>query len=187
MVVAVDANTAGGNETPISEGQSQPDIESLKERELEKDSAKTVTEAIRFDSAGQGTTELVEAFNDWSSILTNRGIELAYALIAANWAVHGTTSSILSSICAKLSMAIALGFLGLNLIGTYIMARLHSKQIAVAEVDHQGWTAEFKRTAGTSEPWPYTYGIQKLGRILRGLKISMPIAGAGFFLLSLFP
>lgn len=142
---------------------------------------------VRLESAGAGSNELVDAFNDWSSILTNRSIETAFAVIGANWAVYGAAEVIISNLWSRWSVAAAIAFLGANLIGTWVMAKLHFDQARYAAGDHGRWEREFNdaKATNTDDPWPYTARIESLGKLLRFLKAWAPSLAAVLFLVSL--
>jgi len=139
----------------------------------------------RFNSAGEAKEELQTAFNDWGSILTSHSIQIAFAIIAANWAVHGSARVILANCWSKWSMAIVLGFLGLDLLATRLMIWLHYKQILYSEEDVERWNKEYDQAKG-KRYWPYTKGIENLGRIFRELKACAPVSAAILFIISLF-
>lgn len=77
----------------------------------------------RIENPGKALNELYTGFNDWSSIVTNRSIEASFALIAANWAVHGSADNILHNFWAKSSLITIIVFLGANLVGTSWVTR----------------------------------------------------------------
>jgi hypothetical protein len=139
-----------------------------------------------FTSAGEALKKLGQDFNDWCSILTTHSIQAAYAIIAANWAVHRTTDAILNNSFAKWSLVIVFVFLGANLIGTRWMIRMHYDQFIYAEKDAERWKKEFEESRGKRCFWPYTKGIEHLGVFMRELKIWAPVIGATLFVLSLF-
>ncbi len=142
--------------------------------------------AVRFANAGEATKELVEAYTACSSALTKHSIEVAFAVIAANWAVYGGTREIITNLWARWSVVIALLFLGYNLVATRLMAQRNWDQIELAESDHEAWEKGFEQTAGTNDPWPYTKKIESLGHTMRAVKAFAPVVGAALFLLSLF-
>jgi len=139
----------------------------------------------RFNSAGEAKKELQTAFDDWCSILTSHSIQIAFAIIAANWAVHGSASGILANCWSIWSMAIVLGFLGLNLLATWFMIWLHYKQILYSEEDVERWNKEYDQAKG-KRYWPYTKSIENLGVIFRELKVWAPVLAAILFIISLF-
>ena len=139
----------------------------------------------RFNSAGEAKEELQTEFNYWGSILTSHSIQIAFAIIAANWAVHGSARVILENCWSIWSMAIVLGFLGLDLLATRLMIRLHYKQILYSEEDVERWNKEYNQAKG-KRYWPYTKRIENLGIIFRELKVWAPVLAAILFIISLF-
>ena len=140
----------------------------------------------RYEVPGDALQELYQGFNTWSVALATYGIHAAYALIAANWAVHGNTNAILANPFAKGSLAVVTGFLGLNLLCTGLMTWLYKLRCMYADQDKKRWLDEFEQTSEGSSPWPYTHFIQGLGEFMRLLRIFAPTAGGVLFILSLF-
>ncbi len=142
----------------------------------------------RFNSSGEAAKELQEGFNDWSSILTKHSIEATLATIAANWAVHGNAQTILSNVWSKWSLAIAIGFLGINLLGSGWMTYLYNQRRRYADDNQDRWETEFQEAGKItkSTPWPYTDLIQGLGSVTRFLKVTVPMIAALLFIVSLF-
>jgi len=141
----------------------------------------------RFEDAGDASQEIYDSFNIWGAILTKHSIEATFAIIAANWAVHSNLQELLNNTAAKISLGLAIGFLGLNLFGTGIMTCLLGKRCTYADDDKERWEKEFRAAGANSKsPWPYTCCIERLGSILRFLKMWMPVISAGFFIGSLF-
>lgn len=139
----------------------------------------------QFESAGQALSKLSDDFNDWSSILTTRSIQAAYAIIAGNWAVHGSAQQIIANPYAKASIVVVFVFLAANLVATRLMIWMHYKQYMYAESDPERWEKEFS-VCRTLRFWPYTKGIDCLGIALRWLKTVAPLLAAILFLISLF-
>ena len=50
---------------------------------------------MRYKDEGEALEKLQDDFVYWSSMLSSRSVEMSYALIAANWAVHGSMQNIL--------------------------------------------------------------------------------------------
>ena len=140
----------------------------------------------RFQNSGEASKELFNGFKDWCSALATYSLQTAYAIIAANWAVHGVTNTILNNLFAKLSIGTIIGFLGLNLLCTGWMALLYQNRSDYTDEDRERWENEFKEAAKKPSPWPYTKLIQGLGLSLRILRTLTPIIAGLFFILSLF-
>lgn len=140
----------------------------------------------RFETAGKAADELYGGFNDWSSSIAAHGMQAAYSIIAANWAVHGDANGILSNSYAKTSMTIIVSFIGLNLLLTGWMTILYKRRINYANDDKGRWNIEFEKENDRSSSWPYTTFIEQLGSVMRFLKVSFPILAGVIFVLSLF-
>ena len=143
-------------------------------------------EPSEFGSSGEALQKLGKDFNDWCSILTSQSIQVAYAVIAANWAVHSSKNAILENLCARYSMVTVFIFLGLNVLMTRLMSHLHFKQYLYAEENTKRWKKEFDDSRGKRTPWPYTKSIENLGEVMRITKTWLPVIGAVLFLMSLF-
>lgn len=143
-------------------------------------------ETSRYKNAGEALAQLNTDFNEWCSILTSHSLQTAYAVIAANWAVHGTAHKILENSWSTWSLALVFAFLGFNLVTTRCMIWLHFRQYMHAEEDNERWKAEFKASQNKRSPWPYTKSIEFLGKALRNVKLAIPLLAALFFIISLF-
>jgi hypothetical protein len=139
----------------------------------------------RFENAGAAKKELQTAFNDWSSILTEHSRQIAFAIIAANWAVHGDTSKVISNWGAKWSMAIVFIFLGVDLLITRLLIRQHYKQYLYAEENEKRWDDEYIE-GREKRYWPYTALIEYTGIFYREFKCWAPMFAAILFVVSLF-
>ena len=139
----------------------------------------------RFTNAGEATSELFTSFGAWSSNLAAWSMQLAYAVIAANWAAHGNTTNILHNWAAKSSMAVAVGFLALHLLLTGWMTWRYGKRLDYADANKARWEKEFETSAKEPSPWPYTGFIEGLGTFIRLLRIWLPLAAGLLFILSL--
>lgn len=141
----------------------------------------------RFKEPGDATKELYEGFNDWCAILTKHSIEAALAVIAANWAVHGSTDVILTNRYSKWSMAAAIGFLGINLAITGWITMQYNSRRRYADDDKNRWAREYEAAGKLkASSWPYTCFMEWLGSFLRFLKVVIPFVSAILFILSLF-
>ncbi|MBA7644511.1 hypothetical protein ES703_52255 [subsurface metagenome] len=139
-----------------------------------------------YKDAGEGLKQISKAFDDWCAILTRHSIQAAYAIIAANWAVHGNAQTVLDNVWSKLSLASVFIFLSLNLLATRWMIKLHYKHCLYADADPQQWKKDFEDSKARQTAWPYTEKIQNLGVWLRRLKIWAPVLAAVLFIISLF-
>lgn len=124
---------------------------------------------------------VTDDFLYWSGKLTDSSFQLSVAMIGANWAVFG--SKILDNTWADLSVFAVLLSLGLNLLVTRLMTKLHRAQVGYAESDPARWRDEFARNTGKDSPYPFTKGIEDVGRVARELKTWLPMVSAFFFLL----
>lgn len=140
----------------------------------------------RFNNVGEASKELFDGFNEWCSALSSHSLQAAYAIIAANWAVHGNAHAILTNIFAKLSMATTIAFLGLNLLGSRWMILLYKERCEYANNNKKQWEKEFHEAETAPSSWPYTKSIENIGFALRILKTWAPVIAGLLFILSLF-
>ena len=102
--------------------------------------------------------------------------------------MYGNAKIILSNALSKWLLVFAIGFLGINLLGTGCMTFLYNKRRRYADDYQDRWENEYQKAGKKSEsaPWPYTHFIQGLGSVLRFLKVTVPIIAALLFIVSLF-
>lgn len=124
-------------------------------------------------------------FDSWTRQLSDRSIELSYAIIGANWAVFGSTGKLLSSPYAKVSIAASVLFLGLNLGLTSLIASRLRDRFAYAEDNPVRWKGEFEKSKGKNSPWPSTKGIDNTASILRLVRTWLPLIAGGSLLLGI--
>ena len=167
-------------------GQDKPKVPAGGEPSLTAPDSGRPGHARRFKSAGEANNELYQGFNAWSAGLGTHSVHAAYALIAANWAVHSGANAILGNRWAKWSLAVVIVFLGLNLLCIWLMTALYRRRCSYADEDKARWAGEFEDASAAGSPWPYTHTIECVGRFLEGLRILAPIAGGTLFILSLF-
>jgi len=171
VVVAEGKNSGNKPNSPQSVGTQQ---------------SEQIASSRRFADAGEAVKELYDGFNDWSATVSSYGIQMAYAVIAANWAVYGGAQAILENPWAKFSVAIVISFLGLNLFCTWLMTMCYAQRCSYADKDKTRWSKEFENEYTSSSAWPYTKFIEKLGDFIRLLKVWAPIVGGIVFILGLF-
>jgi hypothetical protein len=143
------------------------------------------SESKRFNSPESAISQLNLDFNDWSAILTHNSVNASYAIIAANWAVHGSSGNILGNSAAKWSIGITIIFLGVNLLASFLMSKMHYDQFLYAERNPEKWSSEWQNSKNHRH-WPYTEGIEFLGVTIRRIKVIAPIVSCLLFVVSLF-
>lgn len=160
-------------------------IEITEKQEKKVDLGKENYEYKRFKSPETAISQLNVDFNDWSAILSHNSVNASYAIIAANWAVHGSSGNIIGNNAAKWSIGIAISFLGVNLLASFLMSKMHYDQFLYAEQNTERWESEW-RNSKKQRHWPYTKGIEVLGVTIRRIKVIAPIASCLLFIASLF-
>lgn len=143
----------------------------------------------RFESSGEASKEVYEGFNAWSAGISTYSVQTSYAIIAANWAVHQGTSGIsgiLDNQCAKGSMVLSIGLLGLNLLGTGLMTWFYGRRISYINKNKDQWEKEYIESEKKKSSWPYNRKIEWLELAMRIMKTGMPIGAGGLFIISLF-
>jgi hypothetical protein len=118
-------------------------------------------------------------------MLSDRSVELSYAIIGANWVVFGSAGSLLSSSYAKVSIGFTVIFLGLNLALTRLVAELLRRQYAYAEGNPARWRNEFETNRGKDCSWPSTDTIDGISRALREARTWLPLIAGGALLLGI--
>jgi hypothetical protein len=141
--------------------------------------------ARRYATASDASKEVHAEFNEWTGFLTARSVEMAFGILAANWAVYGSADAILSNGYAKSSVALVIVFFGLNLLLTCFMGYLHGRQVKHIDDNTARWTKEFERAADGPSPWPYTRNIERTGSALRFLKTWLPFIAGSLFVIGL--
>ncbi len=148
--------------------------------------SKVEPETGLYSSPGEAEKSLRDDYQAWTTRLTDSSFQLTLGLIGANWAAFGSVKAILNNPWAKSSLGLVIISLGLGLLGTKWMSELLRRRIDYADADSKRWQREWDATTSLVDPWPYTEGIDLLGRWLRELKAWLPIAAGALFLLGLF-
>lgn len=152
-----------------------PAVFTRRQRQATHPSAPTApTKTRRFATAGDGTKDLYEGYNAWTSGLAKHALQVTFALIGANWALYGTQAGILSNGWATASLFIAVGYLVLQLGLMLTMAIWHFCQHEYAEANRSRWEEEFNAAADTKSDWPYTKSIIRLGKFTPWLNLCAP-------------
>lgn len=144
----------------------------------------STTESL-YKSVHEALQAVCDDYLYWTGKLTDTSLQLAYAIIAANWAVFGSVDKILKNPWSKLSVALVVIGLGLSVAGAKWMGELHRSRIDYAETDAVRWNAEFQETASKRDPWPFTGAIESLGRAMREARTWLPLAAGRLFLIAL--
>jgi hypothetical protein len=139
----------------------------------------------RLKDAEAASQEVKDTYDSWSEILTARSFEACYAIIAANWAAHGSTKEILANGYARWSMVLVFIFIGFHLLAGLLISELLRKRAIYADVDKARWEDEFKKLADSDKHWPYSKTVDALGEILRYCKVVFPVAASVLFILSI--
>jgi len=151
------------------------------------DAQLNVSPSRRFDSAGAACAELLAGFNTWTKSLTEYSTKAAYALIAANWAVHATASqAILQNLWASLSIGAAALLLAVHVLVVWAMGLLHGQRVDYARANPTQWDQEFNDPNNIKSTWPYTPLIENLGTFNRWLLVVLTLLSGSFFIISLF-
>jgi hypothetical protein len=117
------------------------------------------------------------AFNDWSAYLTTTSLQMCYAVIAGDWIIYQKVDAMRKSPFAKWSMTAVMVALLVNVSASFIMSELHKRRYKYAEDDANRWRDLFIKCAGTSDPFPYTKMIERVGFVTRIIKFVLPLAG----------
>jgi hypothetical protein len=138
-----------------------------------------------YKDADEGLKAVREDYLYWTAKLTDSSFQLSLALIAANWAVFGTVQKILNDAYAKWSLALVIISLALSLFGAKCMGELHLHRINYATGNPGRWESEFSAALGRKDPWPFTKGIEILGRGLREARTWFTLVAGALFLVAL--
>lgn len=152
----------------------------------EADAVKAPTRATAiYASSGDGLKAVRDDFHYWTAKLTDSSFELSLALIAANWAAFGSIQQIRINAWARWSLALIIASLLLSVLGAKWMSELHSRRVRYASADPARWDKDCAAALGTVDPWPFTRGIERLGRVLRECKTWLPVIAGAMLLVAL--
>lgn len=143
------------------------------------------TPSRRLQSPGAAHDELTTGFNELSAALTTYSVYAVYAVIGANWAIHGTAQTLLSNQWAKWSMVIAIGYVAVHLTCVGCMTLLYRRRCDYADHDKKRWAREYANNAARGSPWPYTHLIQRLGGTMRAFHVLGPLASGALLIVSM--
>lgn len=139
-----------------------------------------------YQSASEALKAVREDYHYWTGKLTETSLQLSYAVLGANWAAFGSVDKILANFWSKLSVTLVVVGLGVTVAATKGIGEMLRDRIDYAEADAARWQNEFTDARGKSDHWPFTTGIDFLGRAMREAKTWLPLAAGASFLVSLF-
>jgi len=142
--------------------------------------------ARRFKSAADAAAELHEHFGNWTAGLGKYGLQVAFALMAANWALHGANATLLHNPWAKWSMITAVIYLALLLLSMGFMVRESWLRREYADVDKARWAREFRAAADRPSPWPYSAAMERMGNLMAVLHVLGPMLSGALLMISIF-
>jgi hypothetical protein len=140
-----------------------------------------------YASTGDALRAVRDDYHYWTSRVTDSSLQLALAVVAANWALFNSAAELRKNLWAQLSLAVVVAGVAIGLVGAKYLGDLHNRQIAHASADPDRWrreALEALRTPGAA--WPYTEQIVRVGWILRELRTWSPLLAFAFFLGALF-
>lgn len=142
--------------------------------------------ARRFKEPGDAARELHVHFGDWSSGQAKYALQLTFALMAANWALHGTTTAILDNRWATWSMVAAIAYLAVFHGLMSWLVRLSRRQHRYADADKRRWASEFAANAGAQSDWPYTPWMERVGTFMYWAHLVGPLLCGALLLCSVY-
>ncbi len=146
--------------------------------------------ATRYTSAKDASAELYATFNVWTGKLSAYGPQIAFALVAANWAIHGSRAQMLANTFAKWSLVVAVGYLAFLLPAMYLMIGLLRGRMNYADADRGRWEIEAAEDAalapGVKTSWPYNKRIDWSGRGLHLAHVLAAFVSGSLLALSVF-
>jgi hypothetical protein len=144
-----------------------------------------VPSARRFQQATDATKELHDHFNAWTTGLSGYALQVTFALIGANWALHG--SQIFGDRWATLSITVAILYLAIRLALYGAMVLVTWYRHRYADADKKRWSREFRENADKESPWPYSRWNDIIGATLHWLHVILPFACGVLLLVSIWP
>lgn len=169
-----------------SDRSGPADAASLPEREaIPPAEPETRTDTL-YASAGDALRAVRDDFHYWTSRVTDSSLQLALAVVAANWALFNSAAELRTNLWAQLSLAVVVAGVAIGLVGAKYLGDLHSRQIAHAGADPEQWKREALEALRHGGPWPYTEQIVRVGWVLREIRTWSPLLAFAFFLGALF-
>ena len=123
-----------------------------------------------YDSPGDALKKVAEEYGYWSSKLTDASSQMCYALIGANWAIFGGVKGILDEPWSKASMLLVVMALATSIVGSWALTERLRSRVVYGESSPARWEKEFEENSTISSPWPFTAGIDDIGKKMRTIK-----------------
>ena len=138
------------------------------------------------EEAKRGKERLVENTNRWNTSLETLSVQLAYAIIAANWAVNASSNSILANFFAKYSIGTAVLFLAINVVFLGINTEIMWHRTNKADRDRKWWSSQARlKLLDSNTSFPFESVSGHLSTSLRWLRLLLPAVSGLLFALSL--
>ena len=139
-----------------------------------------------YASAGDALRAVRDDYHYWTSRVTDSSLQLALAVVAANWALFNSAAELRKNLWAQLSLAVVVAGVAIGLVGAKYLGDLHNRQIAHAGADPERWKREAREALRSGGPWPYTDQIVRVSWVLREIRTWSPLLAFAFFLGALF-
>jgi predicted outer membrane lipoprotein len=126
-----------------------------------------------YASADEALKKIQETYDYWSGKLNDITMQMALALIGANWAIFVNVNGILAHIWAKLSIIAILLAVVFNVIAALALSEMTEARVTYAESDLPRWDREYKESTGQKVAWPFTDSINDTGRRMRWVRAAL--------------
>lgn len=140
----------------------------------------------RFKDAGDASKELYDDFGAWTASLGKYALQLAFALMAANWALHGSSKNILDNPWATASMFCAVLYLTAFVVLMRLRTEEVRRQYEYAEGNKDLWHQEYLDNLQIDSRWPYTKRCEDLAGLLQWLHFLGPLLCGLLLLISVY-
>lgn len=136
-----------------------------------------------YETAKEALDKVQDTYDYWSGKLTDVTLQIAFALIGANWAIFNNVNGIVSNLWSKASMLCVLLALVANVIAALALSEMSNKRVTYAEADLVRWEAEFKDNSGKKVAWPFTETINGTGRFMRWIRATLIVLSGAFLII----
>jgi hypothetical protein len=135
-----------------------------------------------YSSADKALEKVQETYDYWSGKLNDITMQMAFALIGANWAIFGNLNGILGNPWAKWSILAVLFAMVANVGAALALSQLTRRRVRYAESNLRRWKTEYQSSTGQDVAWPFTDLINGVGTTMRWAR-ALLIAGSGVCLI----